>query len=74
MHLGGIKRTVGAAFDRPTMQRLLFHGTDAIDMIVNAPTAGFLPLLVGAWGPRSPAASCSVLWRRLGVPHTAHMF
>ena len=47
MHLNGIKRTVGAAFDRPTMQRLLFHGTDAVDMIVNAPT-GFLPLLVSA--------------------------
>ena len=48
MHLTGIKRTIGAAFDRLSMQRLLFHGTDAIDMIVHAPTAGFLPFLVSA--------------------------
>jgi hypothetical protein len=30
------------------MSQLLFHGSDAIDMIVNAPTAGFLPLLAGS--------------------------
>lgn len=45
----GIEQTIGAAdFDRRTMVRRLFHGSSAIDLIVNAPTAGFLPLNAGA--------------------------
>ena len=31
-----IKRQVGAAFDPARMMQMLFHGTDAVDMIINA--------------------------------------
>ena len=44
----GVEQAVGAQYDARTMRRLLFHGTDAVDLIVNAPTAGFLPLLAGS--------------------------
>jgi hypothetical protein len=43
-----IKRQLGAAFDRGRMQRLLFHGTNAVEMIINAAVGNaFLPLKSG---------------------------
>ena len=49
-----IKRQVGAAFDPARMMQMLFHGTDAVDMIINATDGNaFLPLKAGApWAVR----------------------
>jgi len=51
-----IRQEVGAGFDPGRMERLLFHGTDAVEMIVNATDGhAFLPLKSGSangsvWG------------------------
>jgi poly [ADP-ribose] polymerase 10/14/15 len=39
----------GADYDPTTMQRMLFHGTEAVEAIINSTDGhGFLPLLAGA--------------------------
>lgn len=50
------KKTIGADYDASGMRQLLFHGTDAVEAIVNATDGySFLPLLAGSktgaiWG------------------------
>jgi len=51
-----LKKQMGAEWDRNKMRQMLFHGTEAIDVIVNSVDGyGFLPLLAGTstgaiWG------------------------
>ena len=47
-HAAGIEKKLGAAVDRRTSLRLLFHGTPHVDSIANDPVSGFKPLLAGA--------------------------
>ena len=47
VHAKGIAAKYGAGFDTGSMRRLLFHGTDAIEPIVNDVVSGFKPLLSG---------------------------
>jgi hypothetical protein len=48
VHGKAIRANCGLAFDEGTMKRLLFHGTGAVEAIVNDLVAGFLPLLSGS--------------------------
>lgn len=47
VHARGIAEQLGEDYDATTMRRRLFHGTAAVDAIINGNTAGFLPLLSG---------------------------
>ena len=44
---GNIARQAGASYNPGTTRQLLWHGTTAVDQIVNGSLAGFLPLLSG---------------------------
>ena len=46
---GLLKDACGADYDATTMGRMLFHGTEAVEAIINSTDGhGFLPLLAGA--------------------------
>ena len=47
VHAKAVKASCGATHNRLMMRRLLFHGTDAVDSIVNDMVSGFKPLLSG---------------------------
>jgi hypothetical protein len=53
LQVSTLKQEMGADLDPPLMRRLLFHGTSAVEAIVNSVDGhGFLPLLAGTstWG------------------------
>ena len=47
LQLAAVKKQCTMAWNQKRMQRLLFHGTEAVESIVNDPISGFKPLLAG---------------------------
>ena len=56
LQVSAIKQQLGDDWDAASMRRMLFHGTEAVEAIVNSVDGhGFLPLLAGTstgaiWG------------------------